>query len=154
MKSVPIESINTWFIDINYNLYPPLLGYSIFYQFNREKYTLKSLKDLDLPCPLYCFYSPNYYQSFCLLFHLLCYQTMISKEIQKSLTYSCCFSLICLLKWKTPWDPWDIHLSSLIKRGKMKRNLYRSFQRSIWKDKMKLLGKKNDMPNLFAATDY
>lgn len=124
-------------------LYPALFGYSIFYQFNKEKYIFKSTKDLDLSSPLYfCFYSPNYHQFFCLLFHLPCYQTVISKEIQKSLTYSCCFSLIYLLKWKTPLDPWDINLSSLIKRGKMKRNLYRNFQRSIWKDKMKLLGKK------------
>lgn len=52
------------------------------------------------------------------------------------------FFLVYLLKWKTPLDPWDINLSSLIKCGKMKRNLYTSFQRSIWREKMRLSEKK------------
>lgn len=132
------------------NLYQALFGDSTFYQFNKEKIdtlTAKNIytKDLYLSSPLYCcFYSPNYciISLFYLFFHLFCYQTLISKEIQKSLTYSCCFSLVYLLKWKTPLDPGDKNLSSLIKCGKMKRNLYRSFQRNIWKDKMKLLGEK------------
>lgn len=72
-----------------------------------------------------------------------------------SVTYCCYFSSAYLLKRKTPLDPRDINLSSVIKCGKMKRNLYRSFQRRIWEDEAFQKKKKNDMPsNLFAVTDY
>lgn len=108
-----------------------------------KKTILKGTKDLHLPFLLHCcFYSPNYHHStFAYFFHLFCYLTLNSKEIQKSLIYSWFFfSLVYPLKWKTPLDPWDINLSSLIKHGKMKRNLHRSFQRSTWKNTMKFPG--------------
>lgn len=107
----------------------------------KKTHILNARKELHLSSLLYCcFYFLIIISTFVYFFTYSAFKLWSQKKSRNPLLILVAF--LYLLKWKAPLHPRDINLSSLIKQGKMKMNLYRSFQRSIWKDKMKLLGKK------------
>ena len=139
MYNVSVRSIKIWFANINYNFTSRFIWRLLFSIFLIRKNILK-----DTNIYLYPLYET-------VAFTLLIITTLFSdffsysafwlrfqKKSKNPLLIAVFFFFTSLyfLKWKTSLDPWDINLSSLIKHDKMKRIFVRSFQRSIWKDKM------------------